>query len=90
MTIEIIKRKITPILRRHGVTRAAIFGSFARGEEKKQSDVDILVNLTKDKTLLDLVGLKLDLEKKLVRKVDIITYNSIHRLLRERILVNRS
>lgn len=86
MTTQTIKEKILPILKRQGVTKAAFFGSFARGEEGKKSDIDILVNLKKDQSLLDLVGLKLDLQKKLGRKVDLLTYNGIHPLLRDKIL----
>lgn len=86
MTTEAIKKKIMPILRRQGVTKAALFGSSARGEMRKRSDIDLLVNLRQDKTLLDLVGLKLELEEKLKRKVDILTYNGIHPRLRDIIL----
>ncbi|MBI5411650.1 nucleotidyltransferase family protein [Candidatus Peregrinibacteria bacterium] len=86
MTVAEIKRKILPILKRQGVTKAALFGSAARGEMKKNSDVDLLVNLTKDKSLFDLVGLKLELEDKLGKKVDVLTYGGIHHLLRDIIL----
>lgn len=47
--IQSIKKKIIPILRRYGVKKAAIFGSFVRGEAKKKSDIDILVEIEKDK-----------------------------------------
>ena len=86
MTTQNIKKKIIPILRRQGVTKAALCGSFARGEAKKRSDVDLLVNLQKNKTLLDLVGLKLELEEKLGRKVDVLTYDSINHHLKDIIL----
>ena len=86
MTTQNIKKKIVPILKRQGVTKAALFGSFVRGEAGKKSDIDILVNLKKDKTLLDLVGLKLELEEKLGRKVDVLTYGGIHPLLKDIIL----
>jgi predicted nucleotidyltransferase len=86
MTTQKVKKKIIPILKRQGVTKAAFFGSFVRGETKKDSDIDLLVNLRKDKSLLDLVGLKIELEEKLGRKVDLLTYNSLHPLLRDRIL----
>ncbi|MCX6719707.1 MAG: nucleotidyltransferase domain-containing protein, partial [Candidatus Staskawiczbacteria bacterium] len=60
MSIQEIKRKISPILKKNGVKKAAIFGSYARGEEKKRSDVDILIEYEKnDKSLLDLVGLEM-------------------------------
>lgn len=84
--IEEIKEKILPVLKKYGVKRAGIFGSVVRGEAREDSDVDILVELPKDASLLDLVGLKIDLEEVLERKVDVLTYDSIYHLLREPIL----
>ena len=82
-----IEKKIAPILKSHDVKKAAVFGSFASGEQNKKSDIDILIKFRKDdKSLLDLVGLKLDLEEKLSKKVDLLTYDSIHPLLRNIIL----
>lgn len=86
MTTLTIKNQIVPILKRQGVLRASIFGSFARGEETKTSDVDILVKLSRDKTLLDLVGLKLELEDELGRNVDVLTYDGINHRLKDIIL----
>lgn len=84
--LEEIKDKIIPVLRGHGVKRASIFGSFAKGEGREDSDIDILVEFEGGKSLLDLVGLKMDLEEALGRKVDVLTYDSLHPLLRDRIL----
>ena len=86
MTVQAIKKQILPILKRQGVTRAALFGSMARGEAKKRSDIDILVKLEKGKTLFDFVGLKLELEERLGKKVDLVTYNSIKPRLKDIIL----
>ncbi len=83
--IQIIKRKISSTLRRNDVKRAAVFGSFATGTSKKNSDIDILVEFRKPKGL-EFVGLKLALEEKLKRKVDLLTYSSINPYLRKRIL----
>jgi hypothetical protein len=79
-----IKPKITDIMKKKGIKRAGIFGSYARGEQKKSSDIDILIEF--DGSLLDLVGLELELQKKLKKKVDLITYNGINHLLKDRIL----
>jgi len=84
--IEKIKSEILPVLRKYDVKRASLFGSIARGEETEKSDIDILVEFEGRKSLLDLAGLKIELEEKLKRKVDVLTYKSIHPLLRERIL----
>jgi predicted nucleotidyltransferase len=84
--IEEIKRKILPILRRYGVKRVGLFGSCVRGEIKGNSDVDVLVEIEKDISLLDFVGIKLELEEALGRKVDLVEYDTIKPLLKERIL----
>ena len=52
MTTQNIKRKITPILERQGVNVAALFGSTARGEARKGSDIDLLIKLKKAKPCL--------------------------------------
>lgn len=84
--IEEMERKIVPILKHNDVVRASIFGSFVRGEARKESDIDILIKFKGRKSLLDLIGLEIELEKILKRKVDLLTYNSIHPLLKGRIL----
>ena len=85
---ERLREKILPILKKYGIKKAALFGSFARGEQKPDSDIDILVKFKdrENKTLLDLVGLELELVDVLNRKVDVLTYNSIHPLLKDYIL----
>lgn len=88
MEIDIakIKQKILPILHRYGVTRVGLFGSYVRGEMREDSDIDIVVKIEKDISLLDFVELKLEIEEVLGRKVDLVEYNTIKPLLRERIL----
>lgn len=84
--IRRIERKIIPILKRHHVVKAGIFGSVARGEARKRSDIDILIRFKGAKSLLDLVGLKLELEESLHRTVDVAEYSVIHPLLKSAIL----
>jgi len=86
MELEEIRGKIIPLLRSYGVKKAALFGSFVRGEEREDSDIDILVEFEGEKSLLDLAGLKIELEELLGRKIDVLTYNSLHPLLKDRIL----
>ncbi|MBI5753708.1 nucleotidyltransferase domain-containing protein [Candidatus Peregrinibacteria bacterium] len=69
MTIQVIKKRIIPILKSQGVTKAAIFGSFATGNEKKTSDLDLLVKFSKTIGLLELAHLKTTLEASINRKV---------------------
>jgi len=84
--IEEIKKKVTPILKEYKIIRAGIFGSFARGDNKKKSDVDMLVETQKQMGLLELMGLKLALQKAIKRKVDLVEYETIRKELKEQIL----
>ncbi len=86
MRIEKIKNKILPILREAGVKKSSIFGSYARGEDTKGSDIDILIEAPKNMSLFGLAGLQIDLEDVLNKKVDVITYDSINHLLKDYIL----
>ena len=81
-----IQKMIVPILQKNKVARAGIFGSFARGEATRKSDVDILIRFKERRTLFDLARLELELEDKLGKSVDVLTYRSVHPLLKERIL----
>lgn len=85
-SVQHLKKKIIPILKSYDVKKAAFFGSFVRGKTNKKSDIDILVEFQGKKSLLDLAGLEIDLEKNLKIKVDVLTYDSIHPLLRDIIL----
>jgi predicted nucleotidyltransferase len=84
--INKIKQKILPILQDYGIKRLALFGSCVRGEMGEGSDVDILVDIKADISLLDFVGLKQKIEEVLGRKVDLVEYDTLKPLLRERIL----
>ena len=87
LAIDEIREKVIPILKRHGVKKAGIFGSVIRGEARRGSDVDILVEIGgKRVSLLDLVGLEMELEEALGRKVDLGEYCAIKPLAKERIL----
>lgn len=84
-TINQIKSKIKIILKKHNIVRAGIFGSYARGEQKKNSDIDILIEPPRGMGL-GFIELKLELEKELGKKVDLLTYKSINPHIKEYIL----
>jgi uncharacterized protein len=81
-----IKPKIEKIIKKKGIKKAGIFGSYARGEQNKNSDIDILIEPTKNMGFFEVVNLEEELKKALKKKIDLLTYASIHKLLRERIL----
>lgn len=74
------------IAKKYGAKNIRVFGSFARGEQTKRSDIDLLVRMPKGSSLFDLAGLKIDLEKALKKKVDIVQDHCIKPALRSRIL----
>jgi len=86
LTIQEIKEKTIPVLRSFGVVRSALFGSFARNEAREDSDVDILVELPKGKSLVDLVELQAQLSQTIGKNTDVVTFDSLHYLLRDRVL----
>jgi predicted nucleotidyltransferase len=86
MTRSEIRSIIIPILKKYDIIKASLFGSIVRGEATEKSDIDILVEFKKGRTLLDLVGLKLELEDIFKKKVDVLTYNSINPRLKKYIL----
>lgn len=86
MPLEEIRKKAVPLLKSYGVTRAAVFGSVARGDEHPDSDIDMLVQMPEEASLFDFVGLKFDLEELLKKKIDLVSYGGIKPRLRERIL----
>ena len=85
-TIETISKKIIPILRRHNVKRAGIFGSAARGKLTAKSDIDVLVEIADNISLLDFAGIKCELEEMLGRSVDLVEYGALKPAIRENIL----
>jgi uncharacterized protein len=83
-SLDELKNKIREILKKNGIVRAGVFGSYARGEQRKNSDIDILVEF--DDSLLKLIKLERELKNEINLKVDLLTYNGIHPLLKKRIL----
>lgn len=84
--IQNIADKILPVLKRHDVRKAGVFGSIVRGESTEGSDIDVLVELPPNLSLFDFIGIKLELEDVLGKKVDLVEYASIKPRIRERIL----
>lgn len=86
MTVETLKSQIVPILQKHQVVKAGLFGSFARNEATEKSDVDLLVEFSKVLGMLQYMNLKFELEDVLKRKVDLVEYEAIKPRMRQSIL----
>ncbi len=84
MKREIID-KVVSILKKYEAGKIEIFGSYARGEETSESDLDIIVEFDERKSLLQLVGIEQELEDALGIEVDLLTRESISPYLIEKI-----
>jgi predicted nucleotidyltransferase len=90
MAIEqTLKQKRDDILKiasRYGAKKIRVFGSVVRSEDRPDSDVDFLVDLEEGRSLMDLGGLLMDLQKLLGRNVDIVTEKGLHWYIKDQIL----
>lgn len=80
------KANILDIANRYHAVDIRVFGSVARGEEREDSDIDLLVTFLPGSTLLDQVGLIDALSTALGRKVDIVSERGLNKYLRQRVL----
>jgi uncharacterized protein len=80
------RSEILDLAMRHGAGNVRVFGSLARGDGREGSDLDLLVTLGAGRSLLDLVGLKQDLEDLVHRPVDVVTEQALSPYLRESVL----
>jgi len=86
MDIQEAKDKIVPIIKKYHISKASLFGSIITRTMHAESDIDILVQLPEKATLFDILGVKVDLEAQLGRKVDIVEYEGIKPSLKNNIL----
>lgn len=86
MKLDDIKLLVVPVLKKYNITKAGVFGSYAKGRASETSDIDLLVELTYPFSLLDFVGVKLELEEILGKNVDLVEYQAIKPIIRDSIL----
>lgn len=84
--VERKREQILAVCQRHGVSNVRIFGSVVRGEAGMDSDLDILVELTGARTPWWPGGIVAELEELLGRRVDVVTTDALHPLIREAVL----
>jgi uncharacterized protein len=80
------REEILQITAKYGAYNVRVFGSVARGEAKPESDVDFLVEIEPQRTLLDQIALMQSLEELLGRKVDLTEPEALHELIRDKVL----
>lgn len=85
-TVELRRETILRIARLHGAMDVRLFGSYAKGEEKPESDLDLLVTLEPHRSLLDLIAIKQDLEDELEIEVDVVTEASLSPYIRDQVI----
>ncbi|MCX6349285.1 MAG: nucleotidyltransferase family protein [Candidatus Aureabacteria bacterium] len=87
--LEVVRARREEILRlaaRHGARNVRVFGSAARGDADERSDIDLLVEMEPDRSLLDHAALWIDLQKLLNRRVDVVSERGIKPRIRNRVL----
>ena len=83
--IQEIKDKIQPIAESNDISYAAVFGSVARGDDKPESDLDLLVRFSQPKSLLDFSRINDKLNEILGRQVDLVTERALHPTIKQNI-----
>lgn len=86
MTIQTVQEKVRPIFEQYGISYAAVFGSVARGQDKTDSDVDILVRLGRPMGMVTYMRFIDGLESSLKKKVDVVTESSLNKFVKPHIL----
>ncbi len=79
---------IIDVMKPYNPKKIGIFGSFARGENSVESDIDILYDYDGKLSLLDHIRMMNELEKSLKKQIDLVTFNALHPLLKEQILTD--
>jgi len=83
---EEIKHKIISILVNHGIKRILVFGSYARNEATPESDLDLIVDFPEGTSLLDHVGMEMELSEALNMKIDLLSRNGISPYIKDIVL----
>ncbi len=83
---EEIRIKIISILVKHGIKRISVFGSYARNEATPKSDLDLIVEFPEGTSLLDHVGIEIELSEALNMKIDLLSRNGISPYIKDQVL----
>jgi len=83
---EETKGKIISILVKHGIKRILVFGSYARNEATPKSDLDLIVDFPEGTSLLDHIGIEIELSEALNMKIDLLSRNGISPYIKDHVL----
>jgi predicted nucleotidyltransferase len=86
--LERYQQLILPVLKRYFIKRAAIFGSFAKGNISADSDVDLLIEPEKDFTIFKMLKLEEEISETIKRKVDLVEYSALKPSIRKEVLLS--
>jgi len=86
--IQEVKETVKPVLKKYGAVRAGLFGSIVRGEMKKGSDIDMLIELPKENniSLLGFIHIKNEITDVLGRDVDLVEYHLLKKAIEKEVL----
>lgn len=86
MLLDTFKEQIRGILNKYPISKAAVFGSFARGEENNSSDIDLLIETSKPISMFAILKMERELGLIMKRKIDIVEYSAIKRSIKQNVL----
>jgi predicted nucleotidyltransferase len=86
--LEQYQQLILPVLKRYFIKRAAIFGSFAKGNINANSDVDLLIEPEKDFTIFKMLRLEEEISEIMKRKVDLVEYSALKPSIKKEVLLS--
>lgn len=86
MNLAELQQKTKPVFDKYPIKYAGVFGSFARGENRADSDIDIMIDYHRPFSLLRLIGLENDLKDLLQKKVDVVTENGASKYMKQGML----
>jgi uncharacterized protein len=85
-SVRRFRREILDLAAQHGARNVRVFGSVARGDDRADSDIDLLVDVEAGRTLLDVIAFEQDLCELLGRNVEVLTDGGLSPYLHQRIL----
>lgn len=83
---KLIYEALKPYIDEYGIRKIAVFGSYAKGEENANSDIDIIVDMTKQFGIFKFIGLKQSLEEKIGKSIDLVESQCLEPLIKDSIL----